>query len=305
MPISDEQKAQLSQYAAVCRKRIKLVHAKIEKQQAELKEAQQYIRYQQLGDTILAHPDEMRKGMNECIVENVHTHDVECMALNPKLTAIENAELYYKKAKKGKRSLDVIEEKYADGITELEKLNNLLETSIALRQNLDDTADIVEDKINTFRSELVLAGLVHDEPIQKNRSGKPEPTVPYRHYVFDEWHVYVGKNDAQNDELSIRFAKPSDIWMHVAAHAGSHVVIKRPKNTPWPPQDILNKVASLAVWFSKAKHTSYAEVHVTEARYVHKLRRSPPGQVVLDNYKTLRCAPVSPQDYFPGTYDRE
>jgi predicted ribosome quality control (RQC) complex YloA/Tae2 family protein len=115
--------------------------------------------------------------------------------------------------------------------------------------------------------------------------------------------VYIGKNDAQNDELSTRFAKPWDIWMHVAACPGSHVVIRREKNTAWPSKETLVKVASFAVWFSKAKHTSYADVHVTEARYVHKRRHSPPGEVMLDRFKTLRVAPKSPQEFFGGDYD--
>jgi predicted ribosome quality control (RQC) complex YloA/Tae2 family protein len=126
--------------------------------------------------------------------------------------------------------------------------------------------------------------------------------VAYRRYSFDGWNVFIGKTDSQNDELTTRFAKPWDIWMHVAGHAGSHVVIKRDRNSAWPPKEILVKAASLAVWFSKAKHTSYAEVHYTEARYVHKRRKSPPGEVCLQQHKTLRVSPVSPQVYFPGEY---
>jgi predicted ribosome quality control (RQC) complex YloA/Tae2 family protein len=305
MLLTDEQKSQLCRYAAICRKRIRILLAKIEKQQVELCEARNYIHYQQLGDTILAHPAEMRKGMTECIVENIHTHDVESMALNPRLTPIENAELYYKKARKGKRSLEIAEEKVVDTTAELNMLERLLASCTALKENTDDDAALWESRVEALRAELADAGLIKLEQIQTIKPKKAEAQVPYRHYIFGEWHVYIGKNDAQNDELSIRFAKPSDIWMHVGAHAGSHVVIKRPKNTPWPPQDILNKAASMAVWFSKAKHTSFAEVHVTEARYVHKRRKSPPGQVMLDNYKTIRCAPVSPQIYFPGDYERD
>jgi predicted ribosome quality control (RQC) complex YloA/Tae2 family protein len=83
--------------------------------------------------------------------------------------------------------------------------------------------------------------------------------------------------------------------MHVAAHSGSHVVIRRDKNSPWPEKNLLLKAASLAVWFSKAKHTSYAEVHVAEARYVHKRRHAPAGQVIMQQYKTLRVSPKSPR----------
>ncbi len=129
--------------------------------------------------------------------------------------------------------------------------------------------------------------------------------VPYRHFQIDEWDIYIGKTDTQNDELSIHFAKPSDIWLHVAGHAGSHVVIRRQKNEQVPPHDILEKSAAMAVWFSKAKHTSYSEVHYTEARFVRKRRHSPPGEVMIDRYKSIRVSPKSPQDLFPSTFLEE
>jgi predicted ribosome quality control (RQC) complex YloA/Tae2 family protein len=145
-------------------------------------------------------------------------------------------------------------------------------------------------------------GLVPKQPKALPNGQMPE-TVPYRHYTLEGWDIYIGKNDAQNDELTTRFAKPSDIWMHVASHSGSHVVVRRPKNAEWPPKNILIVAASFAVWFSKAKHTSSCEVHYTEARYVHKRRKSPPGQVQMQQFKSIRVAPKSPQEYFPGEYD--
>ena len=82
------------------------------------------------------------------------------------------------------------------------------------------------------------------------------------------------------------------------------MLIRRDKNRPWPEKDVLVKVASFTVWFSKAKHTSYADVNMTEARFVHKRRHSPPGEVVLDRCKTLRVSPMSPQEYFGGDFDK-
>ena len=127
-----------------------------------------------------------------------------------------------------------------------------------------------------------------------------EPHGTYRHYVLDGWNIYIGKNDAQNDELTTRFANPGDIWMHVHGFAGAHVVIRCEDNSPRPSKEVIAKAASLAVWFSKAKHASYARVHCTEARHVHKRRKSPPGEVTVEKYKTLRASPVSPQFISPG-----
>jgi predicted ribosome quality control (RQC) complex YloA/Tae2 family protein len=134
--------------------------------------------------------------------------------------------------------------------------------------------------------------------------GPNEGAQPYRHFVIDEWNVYIGKNDRQNDELSCSFCRPWDIWMHVAAQAGSHVVIQRDKNADWPPHDTLEKAAALTAWFSKARNARSVKVHVTEGRFVRKSKKAPRGEVQLGNYKTLRVSPASPRLFRPDKYDK-
>jgi predicted ribosome quality control (RQC) complex YloA/Tae2 family protein len=132
------------------------------------------------------------------------------------------------------------------------------------------------------------------------RKDENEATTPsYRHFVLDDWHVYVGKNDAQNDELSTCFARPSDMWMHVASQPGSHVIIQRNDKPFPPPKEVLEKAASLTAWFSKARHAPFVKVHVTEARNVHKSKNAPAGEVYLGKFKILKVKPVSPQVLFP------
>jgi predicted ribosome quality control (RQC) complex YloA/Tae2 family protein len=132
----------------------------------------------------------------------------------------------------------------------------------------------------------------------ENKHVKPEEKVPYRHVTIDGWDIYIGKNDAQNDELTTKFAKPWDLWFHVAIHSGSHVIIKMERNGPRPPNAVIEKVAALTVWFSKAKHTSLSEVHMTEARFVRKPRKYPPGKVIVERCKAIRVSPISPQAMF-------
>jgi predicted ribosome quality control (RQC) complex YloA/Tae2 family protein len=157
-------------------------------------------------------------------------------------------------------------------------------------------SQLTEDDVNQVQ-ELCLPFL----PQEINAAGKPKITaekVPFKRFVIDGWEVFLGNNSAQNDELSTRFAKPSDIWLHAAGHAGSHCIIRRPKNTPPPPPAVIQKAAQIAVWFSKAKHTSFAEVHVTEARFVHKRRRAPSGEVIAERCKAIRVEPKNPQEMF-------
>jgi len=292
----------LKQYLAICKKALEHVRVKLVKQEGEFTEANKCSWYQRIGDSLLAHPDLCPKGTIECIIENIHSHEIESVQTNPKFNAFQNAQLFYKKARKGKRSLEIVERKVSESKVEIKQLENLYEEIKTLGDHPACTPEDMEKGLEKALAGLDSLGLVPKQPTALPNGQMPE-TVPYRHYTLDGWDIYIGKNDAQNDELTTRFAKPSDIWMHVASHSGSHVVVKRPKNAEWPPKNILIVAASFAVWFSKAKHTSSCEVHYTEARYVHKRRKSPPGQVQMQQFKSIRVAPKSPQEYFPGEYD--
>jgi predicted ribosome quality control (RQC) complex YloA/Tae2 family protein len=287
---------------SVTKRALKRVRSKLLKQEEELKEAQQFPHYSQIADSLLAHPESVMHGASATLVENIHTQEDETVKLDPASTVFENARDFYKKSRKGKRGVSIIESKLAETRGEEARLVRILEDMDSIRN------DAAQNPVGSgLKAQEVHAALENLRILPKSAVPKPKDEaerVPYRHLTLDEWHIYIGKNDAQNDELSTRFARPWDVWMHVAACPGSHVVIRRDKNGPMPPKDILVKVASFTVWFSKAKHTSYADVHFTEARYVHKRRHSPPGEVMLDQYKTLRVSPVSPQDLFGGDFDK-
>jgi predicted ribosome quality control (RQC) complex YloA/Tae2 family protein len=125
---------------------------------------------------------------------------------------------------------------------------------------------------------------------------KPESGhAPFRLFIIDGWNVYIGKNDRQNDELTCHFGRPRDIWMHVASYAGSHVVVRRDETTGYPPRDVLEKAASLAAWFSKARKASLVKVHYTELCHVHKPKSAPAGEVQLQKFKVLKVKPIAPE----------
>jgi predicted ribosome quality control (RQC) complex YloA/Tae2 family protein len=295
-------KLEVGQLLSVSKRALKRVKGKLVKQEEEYLEAEKSPHYSQIADSLLAHPEKSGKGASSCLLENIHTQEEEQVALDPAQSVFVNVENYYKKARKGKRGLAIIREKLVQTREEESAFCDLINKLDDLKQNPPLEQSELQAMVSKLRAVLEERGAL---PRQSRKHGKPEAeSVPYRRFNFDGWEVFVGKNDAQNDELTTRFAKPWDIWMHVAASAGSHVVLRRDKNAPWPPRDILVKVASLCVWFSKAKHTSYSEVHLTEARFVRKRRHAPPGEVVVDRCKTLRVSPKSPQDFFGGDFDK-
>lgn len=295
-------KKDITHLISVTNRALKRVRVKLSKQEKELTEASQYSLFAQIADSLLAHPERINRGVSCSVLENIHTQKEEKISLDPAVSVFENAERYYARAKKGKRGLSIIEKKVKETLDEESSLALLLKELEQAGSRTSSGTGEWEETVAAAREKLQELGVL---PKQKAKKAVAEAeSVPYRHLTIDGWDIYVGKNDAQNDELTTRFAKPWDIWMHVAACAGSHVVVRREKNAPWPARDLLLKAASLSVWFSKAKHTSYADVNITEARFVHKRRHAPPGEVVVERCKTLRVPPRSPQDFFPGDFDK-
>jgi len=313
--MSTEEPSNFEQIRAI-RHKIKLLlkheARKLEKQKQDEREAGQYLRYSQMADSLMADPKSYPRGSAKALIENAHSGEIEEISLNPAFDAIENAELLYRKARKGKRghetALTLMQE--TEGKTvELQKIIEKIDTLISEKK-------LSGDHVYRGESQLVyLAGrqLTEEDlkevqelclqflPQETNTAGKPKDAVkkvPFKRFTIDGWEIFLGNNSTENDEISTRFAKPSDIWLHVAGHAGSHVIIRRPKNTPAPPSAVIEKAAQLAVWFSKAKHTSFAEVHVTEARFVHKRRHAPPGEVIAERCKAIRVEPKNPQEMF-------
>jgi predicted ribosome quality control (RQC) complex YloA/Tae2 family protein len=285
---------------ALCKKAVAKVlkshKKKLEKQVAELQETERATWYRRMGDSLMAYPDMALRGAATATIRDVHTQKDETVALNPKFDSRGNAQLLYKKDRKAERGGAINAQKVAETQADIDTAEKLLHV-YEQRENGQVIGDLL-DQMESF--------LQKHAPHEVPRSDGPGDQVeraPYRHFSMDGgWNVYIGKNDNQNDELTTRFAKLSDLWLHVAGHPGSHVVIRRPDKTVQVPPAILQMAASLAVWFSRAKHTSYAEVHYTEARFVRKRRHSPPGEVVLERYKSIRISPKSPHDLFPSKY---
>ena len=289
-------KQTVRKYRKHCKSVRKRIIKKLDRQRKEYEAASKWLWNKQIGDSLLADLTTIPKGVSEWSLVNVHTQKEEKIRLNPKLDASRNAEIFYRKARKGKRGVEICQKQINDSEQELSQIETLINECNDCLQ-LDEGSDEFNEAFCKLQKNIEENKLISSVSTGKDSKDK-SPKVPYRHFTINGWDVYIGKSNAQNDEVSTKFAKPWDIWFHIAAHAGSHVVLRRQKNSDWPPRSIIEKVAALSVWFSKARHTSYAEVHVCEARYVSKPRKAPPGEVVIKQYKTVRVSPKSPEELF-------
>jgi predicted ribosome quality control (RQC) complex YloA/Tae2 family protein len=286
----------IAELCRACRRHFKHLQKKLAKQVAEDQEAQKWLWYSQIADSLMSDLKAFPRGTSECAVLNQHTRAQEPVRLNPRLDGRENAELLYKKARRGKRGADMAANNIEVTEKEMKAAGALIdECEGAIAEGL--AGEGLETRLADLAQRAEKFGAVKRSS-SDGRPGEKVAKVPYRHFTLEGYDVFVGKNNEQNDEITIHFAKPQDIWMHVTPHAGSHVIIRREKQSPWPPPEIIEKVAAVAAWFSKAKHASWADVHVTEARFVHKPRHFPSGKVIAERCKTYHVTPLSPQIVF-------
>ena len=117
---------------------------------------------------------------------------------------------------------------------------------------------------------------------------------PYRTFLIDGFTVFVGRGDADNDFLTFEVAQPHDLWLHVAGGTpGSHVVVSNPDHIEIP-REVVERAASAAAWYSKARNAAKVEVHVCRVADVSKPRGAPTGLVELSRWKSVRVRPETP-----------
>ena len=204
--------------------------------------------------------------------------------LDESLTPQENAQRYFKKYSKAKSAHAYASEQLKIAKRELEYLENVL-------FNLEEANS--PEEVEEIREELQNQGYLRKTDRKKRPVQKSSPLC----FISSEgYRIWVGRNNAQNDELSLKFAKPDDLWLHVKDMPGSHVIARVPE--PVPDKTLL-EAASLAAWFSKARNSSKVQVDYTRARYVRKPSGAKPGMVVYVNYRTVIVDPVDPAMLLP------
>lgn len=117
----------------------------------------------------------------------------------------------------------------------------------------------------------------------------------YRTFERDGWQILVGKGAQDNDHLTFAVADRSDLWLHVAGWSGSHVIVRVPEGAGEPPHDVVDYAARLAAWFSKGRGArGKIDVHVCLAGEVRKRPGSPPGQVQLTRWASVKVYAKNP-----------
>ena len=251
-------------------------------QSKQLKDTEKMDKYKVYGELIHTYGYAAKDGDKSMEADNYYTGEKITIPLDPEISVMENAKRYFNRYNKLKRTKEAVTEQLAQTDAELEYLSTV--------SNSIDIAKTEAD-LNAIRDELSIYGLVRKRNDKKKASGvKSKPL----HFVTDEgFHIYVGKNNIQNDELTFKVAGNNDWWFHAKKIPGSHVVVRTEGKKL--PDSVFEKAAAIAGLYSQGKDAPKVEIDYVLRREVKKPAGSAPGFVVYYTNYSMMIKPEIPQ----------
>lgn len=228
------------------------------------------------GDIVNANIYRLEKGMTSAVLDDFYTGEQRKIALDARLTPAQNAQKYYSEYRKLCTAEKMLTGLIAEGKSELSYYESLLDSVTRAK---------TDGELTEIKRELAEQGLIRGE----KTLAKPKKSEPLKFRSSDGFTILVGKNNKQNDELTLKTSKASDIWLHVKDIAGSHVIIKTEGKTP--PERTIVEAARLAAYHSKAKNGSGVPVDYTAVKFVKKPAGARPGMVIFTDNRTLYVTP--------------
>jgi len=250
---------------------------KREKLQREWKESEKSGEYQLYGELLTANLHLAEKGMKEITVTNYYTGEPLTIPLDADKSPSENAQAYFRKYQKAKNAREAVKTQLEQTEKELEYLSLLHEQiRMASAKDLDE-----------IKEELAEQGYLKEKAGRKEKPGKKAAPAPEQFLASDGTPILVGKNNKQNEYLTMRLARKEEVWLHAKNVPGSHVVIRSSE----PSEETLLEAAHLAAYYSKARNSGNVDVDYTKVKYVRKPTGAKPGFVIYDHQKTVRVTP--------------
>jgi len=263
---------------------IKKEEVRHQKIKDELDDTNKMDTYKLYGDILMINAHLQVQYEPSIQLPNLLSEDGELLTipLKPNLTIVENGQWYYKLYTKLKNRMVSGEYQLNASTTKLEYLKSIL-YSISLATTRESLEEV--------RKECMDAGIIKKskKPLSY-KLGKSN----YIHLTIDEGEIFIGRNNQQNEYLTHRFAKPTDIWFHTQDIQGSHLILRLNVD---PDDMILSKVAQYAAYFSKARDTSKVPVDYTYIKNIKKPPGSPLGFVIFNTHQTMIVEPKKPDNY--------
>lgn len=261
---------------------------KYDLQTKQLQDTEKRETYKVYGELITAYGYGVEAGSKSMQALNYYTNEEITIPLDETLTTMENAKKYFEKYNKLKRTHEALS-------IYIQETKEALDYMESVRLSLD--LALTEDDLNAIKEELIESGYLrrHLEKGGKKKPQKVKLTNTPLHYLSsDGYHMFVGKNNLQNDELTFHFAAGSDWWFHAKGIPGSHVILKTAGIEGEIPDRAYEEAAALAAYYSKGRDNDKVEIDYVEKKQVKKPAGGKPGFVVYyTNYSMMATPDIS------------
>jgi len=230
--------------------------------------------YRMYGDMLLSVPNPNIKGEKQALLADWNGIE-QTIPLDDLKTYIQNADVYYTRARKSEKAAEDRKRRLPQYVERLARIEEQL-SNIEHAQTPEELGSLVQTRM-------------------EKRPEQPEPQQRYRTFELDDTYtLYVGRSAANNDELTMRFAKQNDWWFHARGVSGSHAVLRGGEGAEKPPKKILEQAAAIAAYYSQARNASYVPVVYTQRKNVRKPKGANVGAVTLERETVIMVKPEAP-----------
>lgn len=253
---------------------------KLKKLNQTLADSENAEHFRRDGELLTTFMTQVPKGAESVELPNYYEEDaLLTITLNPALTPNQNAQKYFQRYQKLKNAVRVVQAQIEQTQQEVTYLESVL-AQLEIASPMD---------IELIREELIEQGYVKNRKSKKQK--QPKKSQPEVFYASDGTQILVGKNNLQNDQLTLRTAKKTEIWLHAKDIPGSHVIIRATE----PSEETLLEAATLAAYYSKFRLSAQVPVDYVQVKHVHKPNGAKPGYVIYENQRTLYVTPTEEQ----------
>ena len=243
----------------------------LKKTQEKLEQIKADDHYKIWADLIMANLHAIKSGITSIQLPDFYNNNqLREIKLRKDLSPQKNAELYYKKARNHSLEIEFLERTLAAKEKEIKELEESLE------------------KVKDAETLKDLKG--QNKSLNISNTKTSTVTLPYHEFIQNGFKIWVGKNAARNDELTLKYSYKEDLWLHAKDVSGSHVVVKYQAGKKFP-KDVIERAAQLAAYNSKRKNETLCPVIVTPKKYVRKRKGDPPGAVVVEKEDVIMVEP--------------
>lgn len=259
--------------------RMERINRKLSSQQVELQETQDMQTHKLYGDLLSANLYRLKKGDPVAVLENFYEESCPQVKipLQVNLTPAQNAQNYYTKYRKASTAKQKLAEQIRNGTQELQYLESVFD----VLSRAETESDLL-----LLREELAMQGYLRNRN-PKQKPPKQQPPLEYR--TEDGFRILVGRNNRQNDQLTLKTASRHDYWLHTQNIPGSHVILITDQREP--SETAIRQAAVIASYHSKARDSAQVPVDFCKVRFVKKPNGAKPGMVIFTNQQTLYVKP--------------